>query len=121
LSTIRPLVPGGCRICPDMTSEWADLSVGQVQGEPGWNTLIVRTAAGEQALESALATNYLEVRELAPELQTALEHAAAGKKARAVRTAAEQGRLNTCAEHGRAALRMPVDAVEKITQERSCP
>ena len=120
LSRIRPLVPPGCHICPDMTSEWADVSVGQVEGMPGWNTLIVRSENGEQAVASAIASGHLEVRNLPVELQEALEKAAAGKKARAVRTAAEQGRLNTPAELGRAALRIPVDAIEKITEERSC-
>jgi coenzyme F420 hydrogenase subunit beta len=116
LARIRQLVPNGCRICPDMTSEWADISVGQVEGRPGWNTLIIRTEAGEEAVESAIASGFLEVQELAADLQKALEKAAAGKKARAIRNAAEEGRLNTPAEHGRAALRLPVDAVEKITE-----
>ena len=33
-----------CSLCPDMTSEWADISVGMHEGAPGWNTLLVRTA-----------------------------------------------------------------------------
>jgi len=43
LDEIRPLVPPGCQICPDMTSEWADVSVGVMEGKPEWNTLIIRT------------------------------------------------------------------------------
>ncbi len=115
LSRIRPLVPRGCRICPDMTSEWADVSVGQVEGKPGWNTLIIRTDRGEQAVTEAVASGFLEVRELPAEMLQGLEKAGAGKKARAVRTAADEGCLNNAAGQGRAALRMPAAVVEKIT------
>ncbi|RJQ74058.1 MAG: hypothetical protein C4519_17295 [Desulfobacteraceae bacterium] len=115
LSKIRPLVPHGCHICPDMTSEWADVSIGQVEGMPGWNTLIVRTAKGDQAVDAAVHSKFLEVREFPQELKRALEKAGAGKKARAVRTAAEEGRLNTTGEQNRAALRMPPAAIERIT------
>jgi coenzyme F420 hydrogenase subunit beta len=34
LSEIKPLIPRTCFICPDMTSELADVSVGMFEGRP---------------------------------------------------------------------------------------
>lgn len=115
LSRIRPLVPKGCRICPDMTSEWADVSVGQAEGQPGWNTLIVRTDRGEAAVDAAVEAGFLTVREMPAAMQQGLERAGAGKKARAIRTAGDEGCLNNAEGQGRAALRIPAAAVDQIT------
>ena len=35
LSEIKPLIPHTCLICPDLTSEFADISVGMYEGHPG--------------------------------------------------------------------------------------
>lgn len=50
-----------CRICPDHTGEFADLSVGDPwyrsieEGEPGRSLVVVRTQRGHAALQAALA------------------------------------------------------------------
>jgi coenzyme F420 hydrogenase subunit beta len=119
LSTIRSLVPHGCHLCPDMTSEWADISVGQVEGTPGWNTVVVRTEKGDQAFHQAIASGYLEVGELAEGARAALEKAGARKKRRAVATAAREGRLNTDASVERATLRIPPEALERIRSKNN--
>lgn len=81
---IRPFVQPACTVCADMTSELADLSVGTVEGEPGWNTLIIRTSAGESILDRALARGVLEVKDLpAPNAQH-LAKASMLKKRRAL-------------------------------------
>ncbi len=81
---IRPFVQPACTVCADMTSELADLSVGTVEGEPGWNTLIIRTSAGESILDRALARGILEVKDLpAPNAQH-LAQASMLKKRRAL-------------------------------------
>ena len=54
----------GCALCPDLTAELADVSVGAVEGRPGWNTVLVRTAAGKQLMDLALAKGLLEYEEL---------------------------------------------------------
>lgn len=115
LSRIRPLVPHGCQLCPDMTSEWADVSVGQVEGMPGWNTLIIRTEKGEQAVARAVASEYLEIRDLPRENLQALEKAGAGKKSRALKALAEEEGVNAGAAQARGPLRMPPEAVARIT------
>ena len=53
----------GCFACPDYTAELADISVGSVGSEPGWSTVLTRTALGEQLLQGARAKGYVEVTE----------------------------------------------------------
>ena len=114
LAEIRPLVPKTCLICPDMTSEWADLSVGVLEGAPGWNTLIVRTAKGGDLLESAAAAGYVELREMPPDKRSHLEWASGAKKRRGVARAEAEGLLNNNKTGQRSALRMPADLAEGI-------
>ncbi len=83
LSDIRPLVLKGCSVCPDMTAEWADVSVGAYEGKPGWNTLIIRSEKGEVMVDEAVKEGFLIVDEL-PALNLAhLIQGADGKKRRA--------------------------------------
>ncbi len=75
LKEIRKMIPRGCACCPDMTAEWADVSVGAYEGKPGWNTLIIRSEKGEQWVEEAIADDYL-VRDEFP--RSRLEHLTLG-------------------------------------------
>jgi coenzyme F420 hydrogenase subunit beta len=59
LDRIRPLIPRSCSICPDMTSEWADVSVGVLEGKSDWNTLIIRTERGTDLVNAARKAGYL--------------------------------------------------------------
>lgn len=81
---IRPFIQPGCALCADMTSELADLSVGTVEGEPGWNTLILRTRAGESLLERAISKGILDVKSLPSENAQHLALASMLKKSRAL-------------------------------------
>jgi len=62
LEEAKDFVRAGCRICPDFSSELADVSVGSV-GLEGWNLVIIRSAAGEEAVREAIRRGHLEVRE----------------------------------------------------------
>jgi coenzyme F420 hydrogenase subunit beta len=64
LDEIRPLIRPGCAACVDLTAELADVSVGSVESQPGWNTVLVRSEAGEALLRSAREAGTLELREL---------------------------------------------------------
>jgi coenzyme F420 hydrogenase subunit beta len=113
LSEIKPLIPPSCFICPDMTSEFSDLSVGMFEGQPGWNTLVIRSKAGARLVASACDEGYLETKDMPPESIAQLTRAAGEKKARALRTLIRRKLINT--ENGeRSALRMPPDVIEKI-------
>lgn len=114
LDEIRPLVPETCGYCPDMTSEFADVSVGVLEGRPDMNTLIVRTERGEEIVREARRLGYLELEEMPQENLEHLVWAAGNKKKRGVLRCRETGRLN--AEEGKACLRLKTDAVEKILE-----
>ncbi len=114
IEEIRNTVPEGCAICPDMTAELADISVGAMEGDTTWNTLIVRTATGAALVQQAVRLGYLELLEMPAENLANLNQGAAGKKKRAVTKAREGGLLNTEPASGRAALRMDERVVETI-------
>jgi coenzyme F420 hydrogenase subunit beta len=117
LDRIRPLIPRSCSICPDMASEWADVSVGVLEGKSDWNTLIIRTERGADLVNAAHKAGYLVTDKMPEENLHHLCVAAAGKKKRALTEAKEKGLLNTQEEGQRAALRIREDVVEKILKE----
>ena len=73
-----------CAYCLDMTAEFADISVGSVEGIEGWNTVIVRTEAGARLIEMAKAKWKLETADLPPQNLAHLKEAALLKKKRAL-------------------------------------
>lgn len=67
-----------------MTSEFADISVGSVEGIEGWNTVIVRTDTGAELMEMARTKGKLESDKLPGENLAHLKEAALLKKKRAL-------------------------------------
>ncbi len=112
LDEIRPLVPESCGYCPDMTSEFADISVGVLEGRPEMNTLIVRSERGAELVREARRLGYVELDEMPEENLKHLVWAAGNKKKRGVLRCRETGRLN--GEEGRACLRLDPDIIERI-------
>jgi len=112
LEEIRPLVPAGCGHCFDMTSEFADVSVGVLEGRPDRNTLIVRTERGEEIVREAEKDGYLILEDIPAENLAHLLWAAANKKQRGVRRCLETGRLN--GEEGAACLRLNKETLKLI-------
>lgn len=53
-----------CHYCIDYSGELADISIGAVGSDKGWNTVIVRTGKGKDVVEGAMRQGYLEAREL---------------------------------------------------------
>ena len=113
LSKIKPTIPETCFICPDMTSEFADVSVGMLEGYAGWNTLIVRSETGADLIRIACDQGYLETMPMPEDNIARLTKAAGEKKARAVRTLIRRNLVNNGNDE-RSALRMPPDIIEKI-------
>jgi coenzyme F420 hydrogenase subunit beta len=113
LAEIKPLIPETCFICPDMTSEFSDVSVGMFEGKPGWNTLIVRSKKGAELIKTACDEGYLETGDMPQENIDQLTRAAGEKKARAVRTLLRRKLINS-GDRERSAIRMPPEVVEKI-------
>ncbi len=63
-------VPRRCLLCPDLTNELADVSVGDNWLEEfrgGWSTVMVRSAAGETVIRAMEESGQLELEVLPPE------------------------------------------------------
>jgi coenzyme F420 hydrogenase subunit beta len=113
LSEIKPLIPHTCFICPDLTSELADVSVGMFEGRPGWNTLIIRSEKGAEVIEQACSKGFLETEDFPAENLKHLSKAAADKKDRSLRTLIRRELINNQGDQ-RAAVRIPQHVVDKI-------
>lgn len=114
LSDIKPLIPDSCFICPDMTSEFADISVGIDESKPGWNTLVVRSKRGANLIDQVLERGVLEASDIHHGQIEHLSAAAAAKKERALRMLVRRDLLNTNADSKRSAMRIPEEVVRKI-------
>ena len=114
LNEIRSQIPDGCLVCPDMTSEWADISVGNLEGDPQWNTIIVRTEKGETLIENAITEGWLTTKKMPQENLEHLKFAAGNKKKRALSKAKAEGLLNNAEDGTRSAIRIRADVVGKI-------
>ncbi|MFC1803334.1 Coenzyme F420 hydrogenase/dehydrogenase, beta subunit C-terminal domain [Thermoproteota archaeon] len=60
LSKVKKLIRPSCNHCTDFTSEYADISVGNVGSPAGYSTVIIRTERGKQAFDSAVKTGLIE-------------------------------------------------------------
>jgi len=67
LDELRKFIMPPCNVCFDMTNEFADISIGTVEGEGDWNTVIERTNEGKRILQGAIGTGILETRPLEKE------------------------------------------------------
>jgi coenzyme F420 hydrogenase subunit beta len=114
LNEIRRLIPHTCFICPDMTAEWTDVSVGMYEGRPGWNSLLVRTPAGAELVDKAVADGWLMTEKYPKENEQALSNAALAKKERSFRNADRHGYLRQDEEGCRPALRVPPDVLARL-------
>lgn len=84
LEEVREFTMPTCAYCLDMTSEFADISVGSVEGIEGWNTVIIRTDNGAKLVEMAVKQGKLETGTLPAEKLAHLKEAALNKKKRAL-------------------------------------
>lgn len=62
-----------CRVCPDSTGEFADISCGDPwyrefkEDEQGWSLVVVRTERGKEILREAMKEGYLNLERVEPE------------------------------------------------------
>jgi coenzyme F420 hydrogenase subunit beta len=96
-----------------MTAEFADLAAGMFEGRTGWNTLIVRSEAGEKIVEQARNEGFIETEDFPAENLRHLSKAAADKKERSLRTLLRRGLVNNQGPE-RAAVRIPTEVVDRI-------
>ncbi|WP_366924251.1 Coenzyme F420 hydrogenase/dehydrogenase, beta subunit C-terminal domain [Metallumcola ferriviriculae] len=79
---VRPYIRSTCQECFDPTSEFADVSVGSTEYDPGWNTLIVRTKKGEEMVDMAVNEGIIETKAYPEERLPMLYTAVRNKKLR---------------------------------------
>lgn len=83
IDDIRKFINPGCVYCWDMTSEFADISVGSGRSMfKGWNTVLVRTKIGSELANIAKAKRNLEIQPLPADSLEHLKKAALNKKLR---------------------------------------
>ncbi|RLI25731.1 hypothetical protein DRO57_03170 [Candidatus Bathyarchaeota archaeon] len=54
----------GCMVCPDLTAELADISVGNIGSSKGMSTVIVRTSKGEELFNKAVEKGILRAEKI---------------------------------------------------------
>jgi coenzyme F420-reducing hydrogenase beta subunit len=91
-----------------MTAELSDLSVGTVEGKEGWNTVIVRTAMGENLLRRAKKARIIETKSLPNDNLKHLIEASLLKKRRALDALKERGGIE------KGYLNLSADLVKRI-------
>lgn len=84
LDELRPLIQSACQRCPDMTSEFADISVGMFEGRPGWNTMLIRTKTGMNSVKTAEESLILAIEPFPEENLAHLRQASLNKRSRAM-------------------------------------
>jgi coenzyme F420 hydrogenase subunit beta len=108
LDEIRAFIRPSCQVCLDMTSELSDVSVGTVEGEEGWNTVIVRTKKGEDLLGRAESKGVLEIRTYPDDKWAHLKEASMLKKQRG---------LNALKEAEEKYVTLPQRVIDAILKE----
>lgn len=80
IEDIRGFINDSCNYCCDMTSQFADISVGSGRAAfRGWNTVIIRNEVGAKAAEAAKKKGLLETQPIPPENVVHLKKAALKK------------------------------------------
>jgi len=112
---IRSFIRPSCRVCLDMTAELSDISVGTVEGKEGWNTVIVRTAKGENLLKRAKNAGVIETRPLPKDNLSHLKEASLLKKRRALDALKEKGGIE------KAYFTLSANLIKRILSEEATP
>src|SRR4030043_760636 len=105
---VRPFIRSSCRVCLASTAELSDISVGTVEGKEGWNTVIVRTAMGENLLRRAKKAGIIETKSLPKDNLKHLIEASLLKKRRALDALKERGGIE------KGYLNLSADLVKRI-------
>ena len=112
LDEVRELLLEGCSYCIDMTAEFADISVGVLEGHPDMNTLIVRTERGQEIVDNAIKEGYIMASAIPEENLQHLIWASLNKKRRALIKAKQEDMLNK--EGNGTFLMLRAEVLEKL-------
>jgi len=91
LGKVLPFVKPACQVCPDLTAEFADVSVGSGRREVlDWNTVIVRTERARKLIDAAIEKGIIETRDIPEENLVRLKAASRNKKKGALKNIVEK-------------------------------
>jgi len=114
LEEIRGFINPACSYCGDMTSQFADISVGSGRAMfKGWNTVIVRTDTGAELVAAATKNGMLRTQPIPEESLSHLRQAARNKMNRAIKNIITQ----TGAEDDLGYLKMRPEVVTALLQD----
>jgi len=115
LDQIIPFVRPACQVCHDLTSEFADISVGSGRGEVSeWNTVIVRSLKGVEIMHGAQKKGLIETREIPKNNLDRLNRAAFEKKKRAIKNLIQK----TGSRDDLLYLNVQPEIVQQLTSEK---
>ena len=86
---VRPFALASCAICPDVTSELADISIGSTERDYKFCTVIVRSEMGQHIIDRAVSAGVLEIRRPPQDYLELLRSVVLKKKRRAFKAMEE--------------------------------
>lgn len=91
IDKIKSFIRPSCDVCFDVTAELADISLGSTEWQDDWNTMLVRSEAGEQLVNESLNSKIIVTQEFPADREEILRGAVSGKKQRVVKELSERG------------------------------
>ena len=64
LNDVKKYARGNCHYCEDLTSDYADISVGSIGSQDGWSSVITRTPETEKIYQDMIKKGYVESKDL---------------------------------------------------------
>jgi len=64
LNDVKFYARNNCHYCEDLTSDYADVSVGSIGSQGGWSSVITRTKKGEEIFQGAIEAGLIESQSL---------------------------------------------------------
>ena len=64
LKEVQSYARDNCHFCEDLTSDYADISVGSIGSQGGWSTVITRSKEGEKIYKGAIKEGLIESKSL---------------------------------------------------------
>ncbi|TFF93382.1 MAG: 4Fe-4S dicluster domain-containing protein [Promethearchaeota archaeon] len=64
LKNVQSYARSNCHFCEDLTSDFADISVGSIGSQAGWSSIITRSKKGEALVKDAIKAGIIETKPL---------------------------------------------------------
>ena len=64
LSEVQSYARHNCHFCEDLTSDYADVSVGSIGSQAGWSSVVTRSEKGEEIYKGAIKAKLIESKSL---------------------------------------------------------